>query len=87
MEVNDFNLLGKLSAGDMVALKNQYDKQCLVALYARSRQQQRKQTSCSTGITVRSDLVRLPLSSGCCDTFTPVSFLSSPASSICCCYT
>ena len=39
MEANDFNLLGKLSAGDMVALKNQYDKQCLVALYARSRRQ------------------------------------------------
>ena len=39
MEVNDFTLLGKLSAGDMVALKNEYDKQCLVALYVRSRQQ------------------------------------------------
>jgi len=39
MEVNDFNLLGKLSAGDMVALKSQYHKQCLVALYARTRQQ------------------------------------------------
>ena len=39
VEVNDFNLLGKLSAGDMVALKSQYHKQCLVALYARTRQQ------------------------------------------------
>ena len=39
MEVNDFNLLGKLSAGDMVALKSQYHKQCLVALYARTGQQ------------------------------------------------
>ena len=39
MEVNNFNLLGKLSAGDMVALKSQYHKQCLVALYARTRQQ------------------------------------------------
>ena len=39
MEVNDFNLLGKLSAGDMVALKSQYHKECLVALYARTRQQ------------------------------------------------
>ena len=73
MEVNDFNLLGKLSAGDMAALKNQYDKLCLVALYARSRQQQKKQTSSSTGILVRSDLERLPLSSGCCDTFLAVS--------------
>ena len=26
MEVKDFNLLGKLSAGDMVALKSQYHK-------------------------------------------------------------
>ena len=33
MEVNYFNLLGKLSAGDMVALKSQYYKQFLVALY------------------------------------------------------
>ena len=39
MEVNDFNLLGKLSAGGMVALKSQYHKQCLVALFARTRQQ------------------------------------------------
>ena len=31
MEVNDFNLLGKLSAGDMVTLKSRYHKQCLVA--------------------------------------------------------
>ena len=40
MEVNDFKLLGKLSAGDMVALKKQYHKQCLVALYSRTRRQQ-----------------------------------------------
>ena len=39
IELNDFNLLGKLSAGDMVALKIQYHKQCLVSLYARTRQQ------------------------------------------------
>ena len=32
MEANDFNRLGKLSAGDMVALKIQYHKQCLVSL-------------------------------------------------------
>ena len=38
LEVNDINLLGKLSAGDMVALKSQYHKQCLVSLYARTRQ-------------------------------------------------
>ena len=38
-EVNDFNLLGKLSAEDMVALKIQYHKQCLVSLYVRTRQQ------------------------------------------------
>ena len=29
MEVNDFNLLLKLSAGDMVALKSQYHKRVL----------------------------------------------------------
>ena len=28
-----YNLLGKLSAGDMVTLKRQYHKQCLVAQY------------------------------------------------------
>ena len=39
IEINDFNLLGKLTAGDMVALKSQYHKHCLVALHARSRQQ------------------------------------------------
>ena len=39
MEVNDLNLSGKLSAGKMVALKSQYHKQCLVSLYARTRQQ------------------------------------------------
>ena len=37
--INDFNLLGKLSAGVMVALKSQYHKQCLVSLYARTGQQ------------------------------------------------
>ena len=35
-EANDLNLLGKLSAGDLVALKRQYHKQCLLALYART---------------------------------------------------
>ena len=39
IEINDFNLLGQLTARDMVALKSQYNIQCLVALYARSRQQ------------------------------------------------
>ena len=38
-EVNDFYLLGKLSAEDMVALKSQNYKQGLVALYAHTRQQ------------------------------------------------
>ena len=38
MEVSDFYLLGRLSAGDMVALKSLYHKQCLVALYAHTRQ-------------------------------------------------
>ena len=32
MAVNDFNLLGKLSTGDMVALISQYHKQCLRVL-------------------------------------------------------
>jgi len=36
MKVNDFTLLGKLSAGDMVAPNRLYHKQCLVALYART---------------------------------------------------
>ena len=29
MEINDVNFLGKLSAGNIVAVKSQYHKQCL----------------------------------------------------------
>ena len=52
LQLQDQDLLAKLSAGDLIALEAKHHLQCLVFLYNRVRKMQKKDLLSKTGVTV-----------------------------------